>query len=170
VNTTFGSKVLIPGTGIVMNNQMDDFSIHPGTTNYFGLVGSEANAVGPGKRPLSSMSPTIVLKNGKPFAALGAAGGPTIISQVVQQLVWMLDFGLGPAEALGKPRIHHQWLPNQVEVEKKLDPAIKEALMARGHTLRELNVLGACQVIAAGPDGTLTGSADPRGQGKAAGW
>ena len=170
VNTSFGSKVVIPGTGIVMNNQMDDFSIHPGTTNYFGLVGSDANAVAPGKRPLSSMSPTIVLRGGKPVAALGAAGGPTIISQVVQQLIWMLDFGLSPAEALAKPRVHHQWLPDELLVEKTLEPEIRRSLVARGHKVRAVDGLSALQVIAARPDGTFIGSPDPRSLGKAAGF
>src|SRR6266478_814839 len=100
VNTSFGSKVVIPGTGVVMNDQMDDFSVLPGVANFFGLVGAEANAVAPGKRPLSSMSPTIVFRNGQPIIALGAAGGPNIISDVVLELVAMLDLGLDPAEAL----------------------------------------------------------------------
>src|SRR5215471_19359446 len=93
INTSFGSKVVIPGTGVVMNNQMDDFSIQPGVTNFFGLIGAEANAVAPGKHPLSSMSPTIVLQDGKPIIAVGAAGGPKIITQVVLELVRMLDLG-----------------------------------------------------------------------------
>src|SRR6185503_5974993 len=94
VNTSFGSKVVIPGTGVVMNNQMDDFSIQPGVPNAFGLIGAEANCVAPGKRPLSSMSPTIVLKNGKPIIAVGAAGGPKIITAVLIELIYMLDLGL----------------------------------------------------------------------------
>lgn len=100
INTTYGSKVVIPGTGVVMNNQMDDFSIQPGVPNAFGLIGAEANAVGPGKRPLSSMTPTIVLKRGKPVIAVGAAGGPKIISAVLQELIALLDLGMSPTEAL----------------------------------------------------------------------
>ncbi len=169
VNTSFGSKVVIPGTGVVMNNQMDDFSIQPGTTNYFGLVGAEANAVGPGKRPLSSMSPTIVLKEGQPVAALGAAGGPTIITQVAQELISMLDYKMGPAEALAQPRIHHQWLPDELVVEKRLATEVKEALRGYGHKVREVESLGASQVIMREPDGTFRGEADPRVKGKAAG-
>ncbi len=169
VNTSFGSKVVIPGTGVVMNNQMDDFSIQPGTTNYFGLVGAEANAVGPGKRPLSSMSPTIVLKDDQPVAALGAAGGPTIISQVVQELIWMLDLKMGPAEALAQPRIHHQWLPDELVVEKRLPADVKEALRGYGHKVREVESLGASQIIIRQPDGTFRGEADPRVKGKADG-
>src|SRR5205814_1026793 len=107
VNTSFGSKVVIPGTGVVMNNEMDDFSVQPGVTNYFGLLGAEANQVAPRKRPLSSMSPTIVLKNGKPVISLGAAGGPKIISDVLLELVAMLDLVFSSDEALIEQRIYY---------------------------------------------------------------
>jgi gamma-glutamyltranspeptidase/glutathione hydrolase len=99
VNTTFGSKVVIPGTGIVLNNQMDDFAAQPGVPNFFGLVGAEANAVAPKKRPLSSMSPTIVLKDGKPLLSMGAAGGPTIISQTLLALINTIDFKMPLGQA-----------------------------------------------------------------------
>ncbi|HVV02327.1 MAG TPA: gamma-glutamyltransferase, partial [Verrucomicrobiae bacterium] len=104
INTTLGSKVVIPGTGVVMNNEMDDFSVQPGVRNFFGLVGAEANAVAPGKRPLSSMSPTIALRDGKPVIAIGAAGGPTIITSVLLGLVDMIDLGQDGATALRQPR------------------------------------------------------------------
>jgi len=133
VNTGFGSKVVIPGTGIVMNDEMDDFSIEPGVPNYFGLIGGEANAVGPRKRPLSSMSPTIVLKDGEPLIAIGAAGGPKIISQVVLALVNMLDLGLGPDAALAQPRIHHQWLPDELMCDRSLPGQIRSQLEQMGH-------------------------------------
>src|SRR5206468_2793439 len=100
INTSFGSKVVVPGTGVVLNNQMDDFSLQPGATNYFGLVGAEANAVAPRKRPLSSMSPTIVLKDGQPILSVGAAGGPTIISQTVLAILGAIDFGMPVERAL----------------------------------------------------------------------
>jgi gamma-glutamyltranspeptidase/glutathione hydrolase len=171
VNTSFGSKVVIPGTGVVMNNEMDDFSVQPGVTNYFGLVGAEANAVGPGKRPLSSMSPTIVLKDGQPIIALGAAGGPKIISDVVLELVAMLDLGLGPAQALAKPRIHHQWSPDELMVEQTFPGKVVNALEARGHKVRKLSAMGISQIVARTEDGkSFVGAADPRGSGKAAGW
>src|SRR5205085_1338428 len=128
VNTSFGSKVVIPGTGVVMNNQMDDFSIQPGVANFFGLIGAEANAVAPGKRPLSSMSPTIVLKNGKPVIALGAAGGPKIISQVLLELIDMLDLGMSPRDALYQSRIHQQWFPDQLMIEDRLPPELQQEL------------------------------------------
>ena len=171
VNTSFGSKVLIPGTGVVMNNQMDDFSIQPGVANFFGLIGAEANAVAPGKRPLSSMNPTIVLKDGKPIIALGAAGGPKIISQVVLELIWMLDLGMGPKEALIQPRIHHQWFPDELMIESTLPPNLQAALVSGGHVLKKLPSMGVSQIVARTPDGkSFWGASDPRAHGEAAGW
>jgi gamma-glutamyltranspeptidase / glutathione hydrolase len=171
VNTTFGSKVVIPGTGVVLNNEMDDFSIQPGVTNFFGLIGAEANAVAPGKRPLSSMSPTLVLKDGKPFLSLGAAGGPTIISAVVLELVSLLDLGLNPMEAVSAPRIHHQWFPDELMAEKGLATSMQEALSARGHKLHLLPSIAVSQIVARrSDDGYFLGAADPRAGGSAAGW
>jgi gamma-glutamyltranspeptidase/glutathione hydrolase len=171
VNTSFGSKVVIPGTGVVMNDQMDDFSIQPGVANFFGLVGAEANAVAPGKRPLSSMSPTIVLKNGQPIIALGASGGPKIISDVVLELVGMLDLGLGPADVLARPRIHHQWSPNELLLEGTLLPSLQQALESRGHKVKKSSDMGISQIVARTPDGkSFLGAADSRASGKAEGW
>jgi gamma-glutamyltranspeptidase/glutathione hydrolase len=171
VNTSFGSKVVIPGTGVVMNDEMDDFSIQPGVTNYFGLIGADANAVGPGKRPLSSMSPTLVFKKGQPMIALGAAGGPKIISQVVLELVAMLDLGRSPKEAMAQSRIHHQWYPNELMIEKTLPRKVRAALVKRGHKLKELPGAGVSQLVARSSDGKgFIGAADPRAGGKAAGW
>jgi len=171
INTSFGSKVVIPGTGVVMNNQMDDFSIQEGVRNYFGLVGNHANAVGPGKRPLSSMTPTLVLKDGKPIIALGAAGGPKIISQVVLELIGMLDLGMSPQQALAQPRIHHQWSPDELMIEKTLSGKLQTELARRGHKLKELPSMGVSQIVARSPDGNgFVGAADPRVGGKAAGW
>ena len=171
VNTSFGSKVVIPGTGVVMNDEMDDFSIQPGVTNYFGLIGDHANAVAPGKRPLSSMTPTLVLKDGKPLIALGAAGGPKIISQVVLELVCLLDFGMSPEEAVARPRIHHQWFPNELMVEKTLRGNLQAGLTRRGHKLKQMPSMGVSQIVARSPDGKgFVGAADPRAGGNAAGW
>lgn len=171
INTSFGSKVVIPGTGVVMNNQMDDFSVQPGVPNVFGLIGAEANAVAPGKRPLSSMSPTIVLKNGQPIIALGAAGGPKIISAVLMELVAMLDLGLSPTEAIAAPRIHHQWSPGELMAEQALPENLKTALEKRGHKIQELNALSVSHIVARTPDGKgFIGAADPRAGGNAAGW
>ena len=166
VNTTFGSGVVIPGTGIVMNNEMDDFSAQPGAPNVFGLTGAEANAVAPGKRPRSSMSPTIVLQDGKPIFTVGAAGGPTIITQVVLAIIQVVDFGKSPAEALGQARFHHQWKPDRLLVEKALGQAAIDALRAKGHTVKVVNTLGAAQAIGLGQVGKpFTGAPDPRGRG-----
>lgn len=165
MNTTFGSKVVIPGTGIVMNNQMDDFSIQPGVANAFGLLGAEANAVAPGKRPLSSMSPTIVLKDGKPILSVGAAGGPTIISQTLLAILHVIDFGSAADEALAQPRFHHQWRPDELRVEKKMTESVRMELSKRGHRVVVTESMGAAQAVAIDRSGGLTGIADPRGEG-----
>jgi gamma-glutamyltranspeptidase/glutathione hydrolase len=171
LNTTFGSKVVIPGTGVVMNNEMDDFSIQPGVPNAFGLIGAEANAVAPGKRPLSSMTPTIVLKDGRPIYALGASGGPRIISTVLLELVALLDLGLSPAEAVAAPRLHHQWSPDELVVEPTLPSHLKTALEARGHRVTVREKLAISQIVARAPgQNHFIGVADPRGYGAAAGW
>ena len=166
VNTTFGSGVVIPGTGVVMNNEMDDFSAQPGVPNAFGLIGAEANTVAPGKRPLSSMSPTIVLKDAKPIFTVGAAGGPTIITQVLLAVIQVVDYGKSPTEALVQTRFHHQWKPDRLLVEKTLGQANIDALRAKGHTVKVVNTLGAAQAIGLGQAGKpFTGSPDPRGRG-----
>jgi gamma-glutamyltranspeptidase/glutathione hydrolase len=171
INTSFGSKVVIPGTGVVMNNQLDDFSIQPGVTNYFGLVGGEANAVAPGKRPLSSMTPTIVLKNGKPIIALGAAGGPKIITAVLMELIYMLDLGMSAEEAMAAPRIHHQWSPGELMVEQSLPQHLRTGLQQRGHEVKELNSMAVSHIVARRTDGkSFVGAADLRAGGRVAGW
>ncbi len=128
INTSFGSKVVVPGTGVVLNNQMDDFSIQPGVPNAFGLIGGKANAIAPGKRPLSSMSPTIVLKRGDPVLTVGAAGGPKIITQVVLAITRHLDLGLPLDRAIAAPRFHHQWVPRRLFVEETLDATLMDKL------------------------------------------
>jgi gamma-glutamyltranspeptidase/glutathione hydrolase len=171
VNTSFGSKVVIPGTGVVLNNEMDDFSAQPGATNYFGLVGADANAIAPGKRPLSSMTPTIVVKDGSPIVAVGAAGGPKIITAVLLGLVNMLDLGMSLEAALAAPRIHHQGLPNQLMVEKRLPRIVQRALVAHGHKVAALRSLSVAHGVGVRADGRgFVGAADPRADGVAAGW
>jgi len=171
INTHFGCKAVIPGTGVVMNNEMDDFTAAPGATNYFGLTGAEANAVAPGKRPLSSMSPTLVLKNNQPVLSVGAAGGPTIISQTVLNIVNVLDLGMDAQSAIDAPKFHHQWKPDELTVERATPPAILDGLKQRGHTLRVVNSLGAAQAVSVLPDGKgFMGAADARAGGKAAAW
>jgi len=172
INTSYGSKVVVPGTGVVLNNEMDDFSAQPGTANFFGLVGAEANAVAPGKRPLSSMSPTIVLRDGRPILSVGAAGGPTIITQTLLAILHTIDFGRDPVEALAQPRFHQQWSPDELRIEKTFPDAVRRELERRGHKLKELNSIGACQAVGRSKDGKIfLGAHDPRvTDGKAAGF
>jgi gamma-glutamyltranspeptidase/glutathione hydrolase len=161
VNTSFGSKVVIPGTGVVLNNQMDDFSAQVGAANAFGLVGSDANAIAARKRPLSSMSPTLVFKNGEPVMALGAAGGPTIISQVVQTLLYSLNDSMPVEKAMAQARIHQQWNPNLLFVEAAMPAEIQQALQKKGHDLKIWPSMGASQAIQL-RDGKLVPVAEPR--------
>jgi gamma-glutamyltranspeptidase / glutathione hydrolase len=169
LNTSFGSKVVIPGTGILLNNQMDDFSIEPGVPNAFKLVGAEANAIAPGKRPLSSMAPTIVLRDGQPILALGAAGGPTIISQTVINLVGVLDLGLPLDAALAQPRFHHQWRPDEVRIEQSLPYTVIERLMGYGQKLDVVPTIGASNAVGFF-DGQFIGVSEPRMPGEALAW
>jgi gamma-glutamyltranspeptidase/glutathione hydrolase len=138
---------VIPGTGVALNNQMDDFSIQPGVANAFGLVGAEANSVQARKRPLSSMSPTLVLKDNQPIMTLGAAGGPTIVSQVLLTLLHTLHYQLPAEEALALPRIHQQWSPNRLYVESAMPENIQQALRQKGHDLQVWSSMGATQLI-----------------------
>ncbi len=171
VNTSFGSKVVVPGTGVVLNNEMDDFSIQPGVPNAFGLIGGENNAVEAGKRPLSSMSPTIVLDaQGHPEMTIGAAGGPKIITQVLLGIIRHIDYGEPIGEAVGAKRFHHQWRPNRLMIERGNDEGLVEDLKSRGHDIEMLGSAGVTQAIARGPDGELIGVSDPRVPGKASGY
>jgi len=169
INTAFGSKVVIPGTGILMNNQMDDFAVAPGVPNHFKLVGGEANAIAPGKRPLSSMSPTLVLKNDQVVMAIGAAGGPTIISQVLLGLSYALDAKMKPSEVVSQPRFHHQWSPDQIRMEKSIRAETREKLKAMGHTIEDAEDFGTSQILIQDSDGSFSGATDPRCVGQAAG-
>lgn len=161
LNTSFGSKVVIPGTGVLMNNQMDDFSALPGVPNAFGLVGSEANSVQARKRPLSSMSPTIVLENGKPVLTVGAAGGPTIISQVVQTLLNKLVLKKSLKDAMSTVRVHHQWRPDTVYYDDFAPKSLVEGLEKKGHSLKVWPPFGATQAIAI-EDGEFVAVTEPR--------
>ncbi len=174
INTTYGSKVVVPGTGVMLNNEMDDFAIAPGVPNAFGLVGADANAVAAGKRPLSSMSPTIVLKNGKPVLTVGAAGGPKIITQVVLTTFRHLDLQWPLEQAVSRPRYHHQWKPDHVFVERGLDAKLVKRLEQFGHALVPIRSSGVTQAIRyrQGDQGQprWIGVADPRTAGMARGW
>jgi gamma-glutamyltranspeptidase/glutathione hydrolase len=172
INTSYGSKVVVPGTGVVLNNEMDDFAAEAGAPNAFGLVGAEANLPAPGKRPLSSMSPTLVFEGERPVLAIGAAGGPTIISQTLLALLHILDEGDTPAQALARPRFHQQWSPDELRVEKSMPSALKDDLRRRGHVLKEVDIIGSTQAVGQPvKDGPFVGAHDPRSrEGRAAGW
>ncbi len=172
INTSFGSKVIVPGTGIMLNNEMDDFSLQPGVPNAFGLIGDDRNAVAPGKRPLSSMSPTIVLdEHGNPLLTVGAAGGPTIITQVVLALVRVLDFGHELEQAVAEGRLHQQWFPEHVFAESLVEDPLLEELARRGHVIERIDTMGVTQAIRRpSASGVFLGVQDPRVPGQAAGW
>jgi gamma-glutamyltranspeptidase/glutathione hydrolase len=168
VNYLFGSCVVVPGTGILLNDQMDDFDGAPGVPNAYGLVGTGANAPAPGKRPLSSMAPTIVLgPDGAPWLAVGAPGGSTIPTTVAQVISHLVDDGMPLSAALAAPRLHHQWLPDELRVEPHgLEAATARALEARGHRIRwAARPWGDAQAVWRRPDGLLEAASDPRWDG-----
>lgn len=161
LNTNFGSGIVAKGTGILLNNEMDDFAAKPGVANAYGLVGGDANAVAAKKRPLSSMTPTLVLKDGKPTLVTGSPGGARIITTVLQTVVNTIDFGNNPAEAAAAPRVHHQWTPDELRVEKGLSPDTLALLKQRGHNIAVKASMGRTQTIQI-RNGILYGYSDPR--------
>jgi gamma-glutamyltranspeptidase/glutathione hydrolase len=168
LNGVFGSKVVVDGAGFLMNNEMDDFSVKPGVPNMYDLIGSDSNAIAPGKRMLSSMSPTIVLSGGKPFIVLGSPGGGKIITTVAQIIMNVIDFGMSVAEAVDAPRFHHQWMPDKIEFEEgAYRRELVDALGKRGQrcVLRSKEI-GEAQVIWV-EDSLMCGVADRRGEGRA---
>nr|WP_210414185.1 gamma-glutamyltransferase [Luteithermobacter gelatinilyticus] len=167
LNFSYGSGITIPGTGILMNNEMDDFSAKPGVPNAFGLLGGDANAIEPGKRPLSSMTPTIVLKDGKPYLVTGSPGGSRIISTVLQTLINVLVYDMNVAEAVSRPRMHHQWMPDILFVEPGFNPDTLHLLEKMGYTLRQTSTMGSVQSIQY-RDGLFFGGSDPRRPGAGA--
>ncbi len=168
LNFSYGSGISVEGGGFLLNNEMDDFSAKPGVPNAYGLVGNKANAIEPGKRPLSSMTPTIVFRNGKPVMATGSPGGSTIINVVLQNILNKLEFGMNIAEATAAPRIHHQWLPDTVRVEPGISPDTINILENMGHQIdTDRHILGRVQAIAKDKS-FLYGVTDPRWPGGAA--
>ncbi|MDP6815172.1 MAG: gamma-glutamyltransferase [Alphaproteobacteria bacterium] len=165
INFSFGSGIVAAGTGILLNNEMDDFSAKPGTANAYGLIGGEANAIAPGKRPLSSMTPTIVFKAGRPVLATGSPGGSRIITMVLQIILNLVDHGLNIAEATAAARIHHQWLPDKLFVERGLGPDTLALLRQRGHMVVESRAAGSVQSVMRTADGGFLGASDPRSIG-----
>jgi len=167
LNFPYGLGLVADGTGVLLNNELDDFTAAPGASNAFGLVGFEANLPGPGKRPLSSMSPTIVLKDGKPVLVTGTPGGSRIISAVLQIVIDVLDYNMDVAAAVAAPRVHHQWMPDVVRVERGFPPQTLDALRAKGHQVIEPLGQTSANSIAITPNGLL-GAPDPRTRGAAA--
>jgi len=175
LNEGYGSGVTIPGAGFLMNDEMDDFAAKPGEPNLFELVQGEANAIAPGKRPLSSMTPTIVVKDGKPFLLLGAPGGSKIITGVLQVLLNVIDFNMNVQDAVDFPRVHHQWKPDRLDVEPGVSPDTAALLQGMGYDLRFFTSSGRPEEIGRVEaievkDGWLLGGHDRRGPGKAAGY
>ena len=161
LNLNFGSGIVVEGTGILLNNEMDDFSVKPGVPNAFGLVGGTANAIEAKKRPLSSMTPTIVMKNNKPWLVTGSPGGARIITTVLQSVVNTIDHEMNPAEAIITPRVHHQWLPDELRVEEGISPDTIKLLQDKGHKVVTKAPMGRIQIIQADGSG-FYGYSDPR--------
>ena len=170
LNNSYGSKTVVGGAGFFLNDEMDDFSAKPGVPNLYGAVGGEANAIAPGKRMLSSMTPTIVLQNEKPFLVVGTPGGTTIPTSVFQTIINVIDFNLSTEEAVNGPKFHHQWLPDELYIEKTFPQATRTVLQAMGYKLAERGAIGRTEVIKVTPDGRLEAVADSRGDDGAVGF
>ncbi|MFB9864050.1 gamma-glutamyltransferase [Rufibacter immobilis] len=171
LNGNYGSGVVVEGAGFLLNNEMDDFSAKPGVPNMFGLIGGEANAIAPGKRMLSSMTPTILEKDGQLFMIVGTPGGSTIITSVFQTILNVIDHGMGMQQAVSAPRFHHQWLPDRIEPEAAaLSEQVRSELQSRGHKIQNRGNYGAVEGILKRPNGTWEGGADPRGDDTALGY
>jgi gamma-glutamyltranspeptidase/glutathione hydrolase len=164
INFSYGTGITAAGTGILLNNEMDDFSAKPGVPNAYGLIGGEFNAVEPEKRPLSSMTPTIVLRDGEPFLVTGSPGGSRIITTVLQVIMNVVDHGMNAQEAVNAVRVHHQWLPDELRVEEGLNPDTRVILEQRGHDVVVMDTMGSAQTVMA-DNGGVFGAADPRRPG-----
>lgn len=175
LNGNFGSKTVVGGAGFFLNNEMDDFSVKPGVPNMYGAIGGEANAIAPGKRMLSSMAPTIVLKGRKPFMVVGTPGGTTIPTSVYQTIVDVIDFGMNAEDAVNKPKFHHQWLPDEIQVEEGFPEEVMKQLQQMGYTVKVYFVAGYAATIGRVEliiinNGKPEVAADKRGDDSAAGY
>lgn len=171
LNEGYGNAITVPGAGFLLNDEMDDFTSKPGSPNMFGLLQGQANAIQAGKRPLSAMSPTILLRDGKLFMVVGSPGGPRIISAVLEVILNVVDFGMNVQDAVDFPRFHHQWMPDKLSLERGISPDTVKLLKARGHQVDDSPGLVLARVEAIVSDGGwLEGATDGRGAGKAAGY
>jgi gamma-glutamyltranspeptidase/glutathione hydrolase len=170
LNNSYGSKTVVGGAGFILNDEMDDFSVKPGVPNMYGAVGGEANAIMPGKRMLSSMTPTLVLKDGMPFLVVGTPGGTTICTSVFQTIVNIIDFNMSTEDAVWKPKFHHQWLPDKVDLEKGFPDDTRKALEGMGYKIVERSGIGRTEVIKVLPNKKFEAVADNRGDDSAEGW
>lgn len=171
LNDNFGSKVVVKGAGFLLNNEMDDFSAKPGTPNLYGLIGGEANSIAPNKRMLSSMTPTILEKDGQLYLTVGSPGGSTIINSVFETILNITQFGMDAQTAVGKPRFHHQWLPDNVQVEDgAISDEVRETLTRKGYVITKRDTFGKVEVIRVTDNNQLEGGADPRGDDTAVGY
>jgi len=172
INSGYGSKVVVDGAGFLLNNEMDDFSVQPGFANQFGLIGSKANSIEPGKRMLSSMTPTIILKDGFPYLIAGSPGGSTILTVVLQVILNCIDFKMDIQEAINQPRFHHQWLPDQIDYEEfGMAVDVIDNLVKRGHKIGQIKSLGRVEGILIDIENNIIfGATDPRGFGSAEGY
>lgn len=170
LNDGYGSKTVVGGAGFILNDEMDDFSIKPGVPNMYGAIGGEANAIASGKRMLSSMTPTLVVKNSKPFMVVGTPGGTTIPTSVFQSIVNVVDFNMNASDAVNKPKFHHQWLPDEVSVERNFSPETKTALEKMGYKIVNRGGIGRTELIKISGDGKREVAADGRGDDSVAGY
>jgi gamma-glutamyltranspeptidase/glutathione hydrolase len=170
LNGGYGSRTVVGGAGFLLNNEMDDFSAKPGVPNMYGALGGEANAIVPGKRMLSSMTPTLVLKNNKPYVVIGTPGGTTIPTSVFQGIVNIIDFGMNADDAVNKPKFHHQWMPDEVSLERDFDAETKKQLQSMGYKIVERGGIGRTEAIRVLPNGKRETVADKRGDDSVAGY
>ncbi len=172
LNGSYGSRTVVSGAGFLLNNEMDDFSVKPGVPNMYGALGAEANAIYPGKRMLSSMTPTIVMKNNQPYLVVGTPGGTTIPTSIIQSLVNMIDFKMSPEDAVNLPKFHHQWLPDEIIVEKDFNSATIQQLEAMGYKVVKKQAIGRTELIEIkyGKTRKITAIADKRGDDTAEGY